>query len=329
MIEDQKGRKMATFYKIINLSVASGLVSKDGIIRVNPVYGAISLAPNWRSLAIWYMALTKGYLSIPYGAENTYIAEVEIEDEEEVLFAKNALNLNNVSWGKIPAREAVNASINGWVGGCSNFYGINPEVRVERNLKISKLWKIDARLMDELEMVRPERWGGEYDNILGKELEDPEIRGFIEKIDSLKSNIVEVSRIEKAIADVKKLCKYRYPTRIPEEDSATINYKTIVGEVIGALILSGYKKLNIKDTGEENVRYEDFYDWPGYENYLFKIKLNEFYTPIYDESIEFDIDTTWLVKVINYLDTNNVSVIELLNRFKSPIAVLKYLDNQI
>ena len=317
------------FYKIINISAAEGLVSKDGTIKINPVYGAISLAPNWRSLAMWYMALTKGYLSIPYGSENTYIAEVEIEDEEEVLFAKNALDLNSASWEKIPAKEAANASINGWVGGCTSFYGINPEVRVERDLKISNLWKIGSRLMDEIEMVRPERWGDDYDNILGKELQDPEIRGFIEKIDSLKSGLVEISRVDKVIYDIKKLCKYRYPTIIPETDSVTINYKTIVGEVIGALMLSRYKKLSIRGTGEENVRYEDFYDWPEYENYLFKTRLNEFYTALYDVDVEFDIDTNWLVKVIDYLDTNKVSVIGLLNKFRSPIAVLEYLNSRI
>ena len=317
------------FYKIINLSVAEDLVSKDGIIKVNPVYGAVSLAPNWRSLAIWYIALTRGYLSIPYGSENTYIAEIEVEDNEEVLFSKNALDLCTASWKKIPAKEAVNASIVGWVGNYSNFFGINPEIRVKRDLKISKLWKIESNLMNELETIRPEKCDDEYYGILGKELEDPEIRGFIEKIDSLKSNLVEVSRVEKAIADVKKLCRYRYPTRIPEADSVVINYSTIIGEVIGALMLSRYKKLTIEDKGEESVKYEDFYEWPEHDNYYFSVRVDEFYTTIYDESIEFDIDANWLVKVINYLDINKVSVIGLLNKFRSPLAVLKYLNNKI
>jgi len=328
-MEDQKGYEMATFYKIINLSVAEDLVSKDSIIRVNPIYGAISLAPNWRSLAIWYIALTRGYLSIPYGAENIYIAEVEVGDEEKILFSKNALDLSTASWKKISAKEAVNACIVGWVGDYSNFFGINPEVRVEKNLKVSKLWKIDNRLMSELEIIRPERYGDEYENILGKELEDPEIRKFIEKIDSLKSNLVEVSRIEKAIADVKKLCKYRYPTRIPETNNVVINHTTIIGEIIGGLMLSKYKKIVVKDKGKESIKYEDFYDWTEHDNYYFSVRVDEFYTPIYDESIGFDIGIDWFIKVINYLDTNNVSVIELLNKFKSPIAMLKYLDNQI
>ena len=317
------------FYKIINLSVAEDLVSKDGVIKVNPIYGAVSLAPNWRSLAIWYIALTRGYLSIPYGSENTYIAEVEIDDGEKVLFAKNALDLSTASWEKIPAIEAASASIVGWVGDYSNFFGINPEIRVERDLKISKLWKIESNLMNELETIRPERLDDEYYDVLGKELQDPEIRGFIEKIDSLKSNLVEVSRVEKAMTDVKKLCRYRYPTRIPEADSVVINYSTIIGEVIGALMLSRYKKLTIEDKGEESVKYEDFYEWPEHDNYYFSVRVDEFYTGIYDESIEFDIDANWLVKVINYLDINKVSVIGLLNKFRSPLAVLRYLNNQI
>ena len=127
-------------FKIVNLSVAAGLIEKVEdkiIIKANDAYGAVSLAPNWRSLVMWYIALTTGQFSIPYGVENIYIAEVEIEEGEEVLFAKNALDLNSASWKKIPAKEAVNASIVGWVGGCTNFFGINPEVRVERDLKIS------------------------------------------------------------------------------------------------------------------------------------------------------------------------------------------------
>jgi len=320
---------MVKMFKIINLSIAGDLVTKDGVIKANPVYGAVSLAPNWRSLCMWYMALSNGYFSIPYGAENIYIAEVELKDNEEVLFAKNALSLNSTSWERIPAIEAVNTSINGWVGGCSNFYGINPEVRIERDLKISNLWKINARKMDELEMIRPERWGDEYDAIRGKELQDPEIAEFIRKMDNLKSDLVRVSRVEKAIADVNKLCKYRHPTKVPMVNTIGINYDSVIGEVVGILMLSRYKNINISEREEDKVRYEDFYEWPEYDNYLYSIRKDEFYTPICDEGIGFDIDTDWLVKAIKYLDNNKVSVIGLLNKFKSPITLLNYLSNHI
>ena len=317
-------------YKILNISIAAELVTKDGVIKANPVYGAISLAPNWRSLAMWYMALSKGYFSIPYGVENIYIAEVEISSDEEVLFAKNALNLNNTSWRKIPAKEAANASIVGWVGGYTNFFGLSPEVRVERDLKISNLWKINTREMDELEMIRPERLDDEnYYNILGNELKDPEIVEFIERVDSTKSELVKVSRIEKAIADVKKLSKYRYPTKIPAVDIISVNFGSTVGEVIGALMLSKYKRFKIEEIGDNKVRYEDFYEWPQHENYHYSMRVDEFYTSMYNDSIEFDISAKWVMRAIDYLNNNKVSVIGLLNKFKSPIAVLNYLSKHI
>jgi len=323
--------KKVKMYKIINLSVVADLIDKKNkIIKTNPVYGAISLAPNWRSLFMWYMALSKGYFSIPYGAENIYIAEVVVNEDERVLFAKNALNLNSTSWRKIPAKEAANASINGWVGGCTNFYGINPEVRVERDLEISNLWKINARKMDELEMIRPERRDDEnYYNILGNELQVPEIVEFIEKIDSLKSGLVKVSRIEKAIADVKKLSKYRYPTKIPAMDIISVSFGSTAGEIVGALMLSKYKKIKIEEIGDNKVSYEDFYEWPQHENYHYSMRVDEFYTSMYDDSIEFDISVKWVMRVIDYLNNNKVSVIELLNKFKSPITVLNYLSNHI
>lgn len=155
-------------YKIINNSVAQGLVSRDGVIKSNKELKTVSLTPNLRSLWMWGIELCFNHLcpvSFPDKEDTVYIAEVEVPDDIVVDFCKDAYDLESASWEKIAVNKTAEIDIDGWqypqgllgMGPTDDApvnYGAYPEIRV-KECRVNKLYKIDKKYLKEASKKLP------------------------------------------------------------------------------------------------------------------------------------------------------------------------------
>ena len=334
-------------YKIINNSVAQDLISKDGMIKANKELGAVSLAPNLRSLWMWGIELCFNSLcpvSFPDKEDTIFIAEVELPDDMVVDFCEDAYDLESASWEKVPVSRTGEVDIDGWQYPQGLFgsadddapvnYGTYPEIRV-KECRVNKLYKIDKRYIKEASKKLPYY-------LMDQGMPDTigiEIEKFKKELDNLKNYMVECS-LDEAFDHIEKVNVLTKEDIYTDEKEISVyfNKTPMIGGILGKMLLWSLGATMIEEPLNNDLEFFPL-KWDGGS---YHSKNSDRYNNVYiikddryvnshleideDGSVEIRGPYDELTFTYNiYKLSKIIDVIELLNITKSYITALRVL----